>query len=75
MSRASAAALAALLFFGILTVWIPYRWAVYALEAGLFALAIPWAAAQQAVWPCQIVQGASQAISDGMQSMPPVHLV
>ena len=45
MSRASAAALAALLFFGILTVWIPYRWAVYALEAGLFALAIPWAAA------------------------------
>jgi len=44
MHRLSAVALAALLFFGVLTVWIPHRWPVHALQAGVFILCIPWAA-------------------------------
>jgi O-antigen ligase len=38
----SALALAILLFAGILTQWVPYRWAVSLFEAGAFALAICW---------------------------------
>jgi O-antigen ligase len=40
----SAAALTALLFTGILTLWVPSRWAVSLYQAGAFALAIVWAA-------------------------------
>ena len=39
----SAAALAILLFAGILTQWVPYRWAVSLFQTGAFALAISWA--------------------------------
>jgi O-antigen ligase len=39
----SAAALATLLFAGILTQWVPYRWAVSLFQTGAFALAIGWA--------------------------------
>jgi O-antigen ligase len=39
----SAAALATLLFAGILTQWVPYRWAVSLFQTGAFALAICWA--------------------------------
>ena len=40
---AAAAALAVLLFAGILTLWVPYRWAVSLFQTGAFALAIAWA--------------------------------
>ena len=36
--------LTVLLFFGILTIWVPGRWAVGLLEAGIFLLGIVWAA-------------------------------
>jgi len=39
----SAAALATLLFSGILTLWVPYRWAASLYQASAFALAIVWA--------------------------------
>ncbi len=44
LTRFSARALAALLFFGILTISAPGRWAVSVLDAGLFALGALWAA-------------------------------
>ncbi len=40
----SALALATLLFAGILTQWVPYRWATGLFQTGAFALAICWAA-------------------------------
>jgi O-antigen ligase len=40
----TAAAVSALLFAGILTLWVPNRWAVSLFQAGAFALAIAWAA-------------------------------
>ena len=39
----SAVALAILLFAGILTQWVPYRWAVSLFQTGAFALGICWA--------------------------------
>lgn len=36
--------LTVLLFLGILTIWVPGRWAVGLLEAGSFLLAMVWAA-------------------------------
>jgi hypothetical protein len=38
----SAVALAILLFAGILTQWVPYRWAVSLFQTGAFALGICW---------------------------------
>src|SRR5258708_8607940 len=38
-----AGALSVLLFAGILTLWVPDRWAVSLFQAGAFALAIAWA--------------------------------
>jgi len=40
----SAAALALLLFFGVLTLWVRERWATSVFEAGTFLLGIMWAA-------------------------------
>ncbi len=42
--RRSAAVLALLLFFGVLTLWVPERWALSLFEAGTFLLGIVWAA-------------------------------
>jgi len=39
-----AVVLTVLLFLGILTIWVPDRWAVGLLEVGVFVLAIVWAA-------------------------------
>jgi O-antigen ligase len=39
----TAAAVTALLFTGILTLWVPGRWAVSLFQAGAFSLAIAWA--------------------------------
>jgi O-antigen ligase len=41
--RRSLAALALLLFFGALTLWVRERWALSLLEAGVFLLGIVWA--------------------------------
>src|SRR5712671_6094880 len=38
-----AGALSVLLFAGILTLWVPYRWTVGLFQTGAFALAIAWA--------------------------------
>jgi O-antigen ligase len=38
------AAFAALLFFGLLTLWVPARWPLSLFQAGMFALALPFAA-------------------------------
>ncbi len=40
--RDTAVALAALLFFAILTIWVRERWALSALQAGVFLLAAGW---------------------------------
>jgi O-antigen ligase len=42
--RRSAAVLALLLFFGVLTLWVPERWALSLFQAGTFLLGIVWAA-------------------------------
>jgi O-antigen ligase len=42
--RRSAAALALLLFLGVLTLWVRERWAVSLFQAGAFLLGIAWAA-------------------------------
>jgi len=39
----AAGALAGLLFFSILTIWIPDRWAVSVFQTGVFALGVGWA--------------------------------
>src|SRR2546426_145206 len=44
LKSVTAAALTALLFTGILTLWVPARWAVSLFQAIAFALAIAWAA-------------------------------
>ena len=44
MKSVTAAALTALLFAGILTLWVPGRWAVSLFQAGAFSLALAWAA-------------------------------
>lgn len=46
MGRASwpaAGALAGLLFFSVLTIWVPERWAVSVFQTGVFALGAGWA--------------------------------
>jgi O-antigen ligase len=43
MKLSSAAALAALLFFSILTMWLPDRWPLAIFQIGIFALGIAWA--------------------------------
>ena len=43
MKTFTAAAVTALLFAGILTLWVPGRWAVSLFQAGAFALALAWA--------------------------------
>jgi O-antigen ligase len=45
--RGTAVALAALLFFAVLTIWVPERWALSALQTGVFLLA--------AVWSCRLL--------------------
>ncbi|MEK7403999.1 MAG: O-antigen ligase family protein [Acidobacteriota bacterium] len=42
-AKRSAVVLSVLLFFGILTVWVPQRWPVGVLQSGVFALAAAWA--------------------------------
>ena len=42
--RFSAVFLTVLLFFGILTVWVPTLWPIGFLQAAVFALAVAWAA-------------------------------
>ena len=49
----AAAALSILLFAGILTLWVPYRWAVSLFQTGAFALAIAWAV-RFALRPCTV---------------------
>ncbi len=49
----AAAALSVLLFAGILTLWVPYRWAVSLFQTGAFALAIAWAV-RFALRPCTV---------------------
>ena len=39
----AAGALAGLLFFSILTIWVPQRWAVSVFQTGVFALGVGWA--------------------------------
>jgi O-antigen ligase len=47
-ARLSAAVLTLLLFLGILTIWVPERWPLGVLQAGVFALGAAWAA--RMVW-------------------------
>ena len=57
MRSATAAALAALLAFAILTVWAPPRWPLAVLQCGVFALALLWAA-RIAIRPVPVVTSA-----------------
>ena len=43
LSRVTMPAVAALLFYGILTLWVPARWALSSWQVGIFALAFVWA--------------------------------
>ena len=54
----TAAALTALLFAGILTLWVPDRWAVSLFQTGAFALAIAWAL-RFLIRPCRIETSAT----------------
>ena len=49
MEKITARGLAALIAWGVLTIWVRERWATSVLECGLFALAAPWAV--QAIRP------------------------
>ncbi|MBI1790322.1 MAG: O-antigen ligase family protein [Acidobacteria bacterium] len=42
VNRFLATAIAGLLLVGILTLWVPYRWAVSLFQTGVFALALAW---------------------------------
>ena len=45
-ARLGAVALALLLFFGILTIWVPERWPLGVLQAGMFLLGAAWSLRQ-----------------------------
>src|ERR1700722_15531034 len=43
LSRVTMPAVAAILFYGILTLWVPARWPLSSWQVGIFALAFAWA--------------------------------